>query len=87
MVSPGRVSLSIRPLSELIGIYYNYEATKRHDKVFTLLGISTNDHDNVKDAGLPLNYSISWGNLIERLVEFLLGKQVYIHTWPGMKQQ
>jgi hypothetical protein len=37
----GRVSLGIRPLGELIDMYHTYKATDRRDKVFALLGMSS----------------------------------------------
>ncbi|XTI90834.1 hypothetical protein V2W45_1470739 [Cenococcum geophilum] len=49
----GRVSLNICSLGELIDIYYTYKATNRHDKIYTLLGISS---DNLSVASLSPNY-------------------------------
>lgn len=42
--SSGRFSLDIRPLGELIDMYHTHEATKLHDKVYALLGMSSNNH-------------------------------------------
>jgi hypothetical protein len=39
--SSGRPSLDICPLGELMDMYYAYESTKRHDKVYALLGMIT----------------------------------------------
>ena len=39
----GRFSLNIRPLIELMDMYHNRKATKRLDKVYALLGMSSDD--------------------------------------------
>ena len=74
----GRVSLDICPLGELIDMYHTHEATNRHDKIYALLGMSS---DNLSAAGLSPDYRVSWKELLQRLVKFLLGKQVYVKTW------
>lgn len=51
----GRSSLDIYILGELIDIYYAYKATKQHNKIFALLGISSN---NLSKINLLLDYSI-----------------------------
>jgi hypothetical protein len=38
-----RFSLDIRPLGELIDMYHTHEATELRDKVYALLGMSSND--------------------------------------------
>jgi hypothetical protein len=48
-------SLDICPLGELVDMYHTHEATKRHDKVYALLGMSS---DNLNNIGLLLDYSI-----------------------------
>ena len=53
--SSSRVSLNIRPLSELIDMFHTYKATKPIDKVYTLLGMSS---DNLSTAGLLPNYEV-----------------------------
>ena len=58
---PGRVSLDICPLSELIDIYHTHEATNRHDKIYALLGMSSND---ISAAGLSPDYRVSWKELL-----------------------
>ncbi|XTI89136.1 hypothetical protein V2W45_1238703, partial [Cenococcum geophilum] len=49
----GKVSLDIYPLGILIDIYYTYEATNRHNKIYILLSISS---DNLSIASLSPNY-------------------------------
>ncbi|RYP28112.1 hypothetical protein DL767_007369 [Monosporascus sp. MG133] len=79
----GRVSLGIRPLSELIDMYHTYEATERHDKVFALLGMSSDAPSAAAAAGLSPNYYIPWAELLKRLIKFFLGGQVSVYTLPN----
>jgi len=74
----GRASLDICSLGELIDKYHAHEATKHHDKVYALLGMSS---DNLSEANLLPNYRIPWKILLQRLVKFILGKRVSIKTW------
>ncbi|OCK78570.1 HET-domain-containing protein, partial [Lepidopterella palustris CBS 459.81] len=76
--SSGTFSLRIRPLGELIEMYHDREASKRHDKVFALLGMSSDDSIS---ADLLPDYEIPWERLLERVVRFLLGGQVSVKTW------
>ncbi|KAK3946515.1 heterokaryon incompatibility protein-domain-containing protein [Pseudoneurospora amorphoporcata] len=68
-------SLDIRPLGELIEMYYTREATDRRDKVYALLGMSS---DNPTAAGLFADYDISWKQLFNKLIYFLLPKLVSV---------
>ena len=70
--------LAICPLGELLDMFHAHEATWRHDKVYALLGMST-DARNAVDL-LP-DYKISWGEVFQRLIKFLLHKQVSVKTW------
>ena len=74
----GRASLNTFPLVELIDIYHTHEATKLHDKIYALLGMSTDDID---ESGLLPDYQVPWNVLLQRLVEFVLGRQISIKTW------
>lgn len=78
----GDVSLDIRPLGELIDMYHAHEATERHDKIFALLGMSS---DNPTVAGLVPNYKISWDKLMAQAVRFILGEKVLIKTWAHLQ--
>ncbi|RYP74314.1 hypothetical protein DL770_007624 [Monosporascus sp. CRB-9-2] len=73
-----RFSLNIRPLGELMDMYHNRKANDRRDKVYALLGMSSDDYI---PAGLSPDYKILWRDLFHRLVRFLLGKQVSVETW------
>jgi hypothetical protein len=76
--SSGRASLDIRPLGELIDMFHTHEATKPVDKVYALLGMSSDDPST---AGLLPDYEVPWEKLFKDLVKFLLYKQVYVTTW------
>ncbi|RAH56018.1 HET-domain-containing protein [Aspergillus piperis CBS 112811] len=80
--SMGRFSLGIRPLGELVEVYHTRKATRLHDKVFALLGMSSDDQIA---AGLSPDYSIPWYTLMERLIQVLLGQQVAVATWIDME--
>lgn len=72
-----RFSLDICSLSELVDQYHTHETTIRHDKVYALLGMSS---DDISTAGLEPDYKLAWGELLRRLVRFLLGNRVTIET-------
>jgi hypothetical protein len=59
-------------------MYHTHKATKRHDKVYVLFGMSTN---NLTKAGLSPNYRIPWKELLQLLVKFLLPENVSMKTW------
>jgi hypothetical protein len=79
----GKVSLGIRPLSELIDMYHAHEATDRRDKVFALLGMSSDSPTTLQDAGLSPDYNVPWEELLRRLIKFFLGDQALVYTWPN----
>jgi hypothetical protein len=67
----------MRSLCELVDLYHTRKATDRRDKVYALLGMSSDDPGI---AGLSANYEISWGQLFERLIK-LFSEQVSADTW------
>jgi hypothetical protein len=73
-------SSAICPLSELMDMYHSYEATKRHDKVYALLGMSS---DDLSKVGLLPDYGVPWEELLQRLVKFLLSKKISVETWQN----
>ncbi|RKK26885.1 hypothetical protein BFJ67_g16416 [Fusarium oxysporum f. sp. cepae] len=75
---PGRFSLDICPLGELVDMYHTRQATERRDKVYALLGMSS---DDPSIAGLSANYDISWGQLFRQLVNFFFSERVSVDTW------
>ncbi|KAK4160704.1 ankyrin repeat-containing domain protein [Cladorrhinum sp. PSN259] len=70
---PGTFSLRIRPLRELVDMYHNRNASLLADKVFALLGMSS---DEIIPEQLSVNYKASWGHLFENLIKFSLFDQI-----------
>lgn len=74
----GKTSRAICPLGELIDMYHTHKATKRHDKVFALLGMSS---DDLSRANLLPDYSVPWEELLQRIAEFLFTESVSVATY------
>jgi hypothetical protein len=81
-----RFSLDIRTLGELVDMCHNHKATDPRDKVYALLGMSSDDHI---PAGLLPNYDIEWKDLFHRLVNSILDHQdeetgqASVKTWTN----
>jgi hypothetical protein len=73
--SPEKFSLDICCLAELIDMFHTREASEDRDKVYALLGMSSDDPD------LQPDYKVSWEKLFQKLVEFILGKDVSVETF------
>lgn len=69
---------TLRPLGELIDSYSLHESTERHDKIYALLGMSS---DDTNAAGLVPDYEVPWPTLFERLVKFILHENVSVSIW------
>lgn len=52
----GKSSLEICPLNELLDMYYTHEASLRSDKVYALIGLSS---DGFSTSSLLPNYNIA----------------------------
>ncbi|KAK6605133.1 ankyrin repeat-containing protein [Botrytis cinerea] len=74
---PERFSLKIRSLAELIDMFHTRQATDSRDKVYALLGMSSDDPEN---AGLQPDYETSWEEIFQQLVKFVLGKDISVRT-------
>lgn len=74
-MSSGR-SLHICPLSELIDMYHTHEATRRHDKVYALLGMSS----DLGEGGLLPSYELPWEKLLQQLTKTFLHKNIWVET-------
>jgi hypothetical protein len=70
-------SLEIRSLAELIDMFHTREASDVRDKVYALLGMSSDDPGG---AGLRPDYTVSWKELFQQLVKFVLSKDVSVET-------
>ncbi|KAE8405527.1 heterokaryon incompatibility protein-domain-containing protein [Aspergillus pseudonomiae] len=68
-----RGSISV---GELIGMYQNHNATKQHDKVYALLGLSA---DPIT-AALEPNYSIPWKEVFKQVVNHIF-PECSVDTW------
>lgn len=68
-----RFSLDILTLGELIDIYHTREATDRRDKVYAMLGMSTD-----KSPSIVPDYRMPWSNIFCQLVRSLLPEAVDI---------
>lgn len=77
MDNPGGSNLDICPLGGLLDMYQAQKATKRHDKVYALLSMSS---DDLRNAGLSPNYTISWEELFQRLLRHLVPNIISIQT-------
>lgn len=64
-------------------MFHTYKASKPLDKVYILLGMSSDDPST---AGLLPDYEVLWENPFRDLVKYLLHEQVYVKTW-GNKER
>ncbi|KAK3307140.1 heterokaryon incompatibility protein-domain-containing protein [Chaetomium strumarium] len=78
--SSGGLSLGICPLGELVDMYHARKATLSLDKVYALLGMSS---DNPSTAGLEADYKALWKDLFQKLIRFCLSDQVSVSTWDS----
>lgn len=77
----GGFSLRIRPLGELPDMYHTSEATNLRDKVYALLGMSS---DGPGSFWIWPDYTIARKNLLKLLVRLLItGDEVAVGTWDG----
>jgi hypothetical protein len=72
------LSLNISSLGELLDMYHTHKAAKRHDKVYALLSMCS---DNPSTAGLGPDYRLPWKDLMQRVVKFILANHVFVDTW------
>lgn len=60
-------------------IYYTRKATDPLNKVYTLLGISSDNPNNLNTAGLLPNYKIL-KEVFRKLIEFSASDQISVET-------
>jgi hypothetical protein len=65
-------------LGELVDMYHTRESTVPNDKVYALLGMSS---DAPSAAGLSPDYTVPWKTLLQRLIKFILFEEVSVETW------
>ncbi|PYI07878.1 HET-domain-containing protein [Aspergillus sclerotiicarbonarius CBS 121057] len=71
--SPGQL-----PISELIDRYHTHEATWSHDKIYGLLGMSSDDPDI---PALKPNYELPWDTVFRQVLEYIIPRPVSVTTW------
>jgi len=74
-----RVSVGSYSLGELLDLYHEYGATKRHDKIYALLGMS----NDVTEVGLKPDYSVPWAEILRHVIQYLLSKSIHIKVWQS----
>lgn len=75
--SPEEFSLDVNRLAELLDMFHTREASDMRDKVYALLGMSS---DNPSRAGLQSDYEIPWRALFQKLIEYVLGQNVVVEV-------
>lgn len=75
-ISP-RSNLAIATMGDLIEMYFTHEATKRHDKVYALLGMCS---DDLSKAGLSPDYQLPWHILLQRLLKHVVSEHICVET-------
>jgi len=65
-------------LGALLDMYHTREATLRHDKIYALLGMSS---DKPYAAGILPDYKVPWHKLFQQVVQFILHKDIQVLTW------
>ncbi|KAH7377380.1 hypothetical protein BKA66DRAFT_572179 [Pyrenochaeta sp. MPI-SDFR-AT-0127] len=74
----GSARLSILPLRTLVGMFHDQDATDRRDKIFALLGMSSEDSLEIK-----VDYKTTWKLLFRDLIHSIVGQKPDILTWEG----
>ncbi|CAG9986577.1 unnamed protein product [Clonostachys byssicola] len=77
----GRFALNIRPLSQLVDTYHTRQATDRRDKIYALLGMSSDSSGDLNNAGLSPNYQTPWKEVFRNLVKFSTSDQMSVTVW------
>jgi len=74
----GSFSLRVQRLGELVDMYHSRETTDLRDKVYALLGMSS---DRQNFAQLSPNYTVARKDVLTRLLSSLVGDEVAVDTW------
>ena len=64
-------------------MYHAHKATNHHDKVYALLGMSS---DDLSKIDLLPDYRVPWEELLQRLVKYLLYEKISMETWGGDRE-
>jgi hypothetical protein len=76
-------SLRIAPLAELLESFHTHAATDRRDKIYALLGLSS---DLEFDSSLLADYTKDWSTLFRHIITRFLGFTVSITTWNDKEE-
>lgn len=78
-LTSSRYYLRLSPLCRLVNMYYQREATYRPDKIYALLGMSSDDPGA---AGFLPEYGIPWEEVFRRFVRCILGSdRALVTAW------
>ncbi|KAE8358705.1 heterokaryon incompatibility protein-domain-containing protein [Aspergillus caelatus] len=73
---PGTTSSSgTLSLGELIDMYHARAATKKHDKVYALLGMSS-------DTPLLPDYKLPWSAVLQQVITYIFSGKPSVRIWP-----
>ena len=62
-------------------MYHAHKAEIRHDKIYALLGMSSDYPRVLREGGLEPNYNLEWKVLMHRLTKSVLSSKASIDTW------
>lgn len=62
-------------LGELVDMYHARAATKKHDKVYALLGMSS-------DSPLLPDYKLPWSTVFQQVITYIFSEKASIRIWP-----
>lgn len=72
-----RAASDFNRLGNLLDMYYEYGATKKHDKIYALLGMSAGLNGVIKP-----DYTLPWHHLFHKIIDHILATDVRVRTWP-----
>lgn len=73
-------SFNVLPLGDLLRLFQNHEATDKRDKIYALLGLSS---DNDNSPNLRPDYTKSWATLFRQVITHILGASPVASTWDN----
>lgn len=66
-------------LGQLIDMYHSHQATSKHDKVYALLGLSSDDPNT---PSLKPNYNLPWIEVYRQTASYIFPGNCSVETWP-----
>lgn len=70
-------TLSLRPLTELVDMYHTHQVSLRLDKIYALLGMSS-------DMPISVDYGASWRDVFQKFVQSSFSDEVSVDTWEDL---